>query len=81
MRITVETYPVKGHVRLYGATPGYNMMAEGRAPQSADRPTPWGYVVRLDPTVENGVTWAPVFGEQRGVCEKDETLRFRYVKV
>ena len=81
MKLTVDTYPVKGLVHIYRATPGYGTLAEGPAPQAAERDTPWGYVVRLENVESGGSVWAPVFREQRGMCEKDETLRFRYVKL
>ena len=81
MKLTVDTYPVKGLVYIYRATPGYNLLAEGDAPQAAEGSTPWGYVVRLENVESGGSVWVPVFREQRGMCERDESLRFRYVKL
>ena len=80
-KLTVDTYPVKGQVQIFRATPGYNILADGPAPQAAEGSTPWGYVVKLGAVMSGGVAWAPVFAEQRGMCERDETLKFRYVKV
>ena len=80
MKLTVDTYPVKAPVHIYRTTPGYGTLAEGTAPQSASRDTPWGYAVKLGNVVIGGVIWVPVFPEQRGICERDETLRFKYVK-
>ena len=79
-KLSVDTYPVKGYVQIFRATPGYNLLAQGEAPQAAEGSTPWGYVVKLG-DVENGGHWVPVFREQRGIVEKDDSLRFRYVKV
>ena len=80
-KLTVDTYPVKGRVQIFRATPGYNLLAQGPAPQAADGDTPWGYVVKLGAVESGGSVWAPVFPEQRGICERDEYLKFRYVKL
>jgi len=79
-KLSVDTYPVKALVHIYRTTPGYGTLAEGVAPQAAERDTPWGYAVKLGSVMSGGVLWVPVFPEQRGMCERDESLRFRYVK-
>jgi len=80
MKLTVDTYPVKGDVHIYRATPGYGTLAKGTAPQQAERGTPWGYVVKLGSVYRDGGWWVPVFPEERGMITRDESLRFRYVK-
>jgi len=79
-KLSVDTYPVKAPIQIFRATPGYNLLAQNTSPQTVEGVTPWGYVVKLGNVMSGGALWVPVFGEQRGVCEKDTYLRFRYVK-
>ena len=79
-KLNVDTYPVKAPIQIFRATPGYNLLAQDYAPQTVEAVTPFGYVVKLRNVVSGGVLWVPVYSEQRGIVEKDTTLRFRYVK-
>ena len=79
-KLSVDTYPVKAPVQIFRATPGYNLLAQDYAPQTVEAVTPFGYVVKLRNVMRGGVLWVPVYKEQRGIVEKDTSLRFRYVK-
>ena len=78
--ITVKTRPIKGEVVIWRVNPS-GMMAMGSAPQSASRVYPWPYAIGLQPVVVNGVLWVPEVNEQRGMCERDTTLTFQYLRV
>lgn len=78
--VTVKTNPVRGRVTIWRVNPN-GMMGFGFAPQSASRVYPWPYAVGLQPVVVNGVLWVPEVEEQRGMCERDMTLAFRYLRV
>lgn len=78
--VTVRTTPVRSKVIIWRVNPS-GMMAMGLSPLRANMVYPWPYAVGLQPVVVNGVLWVPEVNEQRGLCERDTTLTFRYLRV
>lgn len=78
--ITVKTRPIKGKVIIWRVNPS-GMMAMGPAPLRASRVYPWPYAIGLQPVVVNGVLWVPEVEEERGMCERDTVLVFRYIRI
>lgn len=79
--VTVRTRPVKGRVIIFRVMGRYGVMKDEMAPVSAWRQYPWSYLVALHPVVVGDVLWVPEVNEQRGMCERDMTLTFRYLRV